>query len=154
MLLSYSDCGRPVLLSESTGLAATKKDAEVYIPPRRGLFRAPRSRLLQCVRHRGERAVQVAAQRLHGGNNHDGNARRDQAVLDRRRTRLILVETIEKLKHVALLMTRYVAVHAETSRGHCNPCKRRRDKFNYLVGRKSFFRLALSSRKQTRANFA
>ena len=53
--------------------------------------------LLQRVRHRGECAVQVAAKRLHGGNNHDGDSRRNQAVLDRRRTRLILAETIEKL---------------------------------------------------------
>jgi len=41
---------------------------------------------------------------------------------------------------VALLMKRSVAVvRAEISLAHCNPCKSRRDKFNYPVDRKSFF---------------
>jgi hypothetical protein len=56
-------------------------------------------RLLQLGRDVGELAVEGRANRVHGRNNHDRNASRDQAVFDCSRTGLVL-EKRENLGHL------------------------------------------------------
>src|SRR5262245_4337451 len=70
-----------------------------------GPLRTDARRLLagvaELVRHVRERVLQLAAQGIHGREDRDGNAGRDEAVFDRGGATLVTQETLEH-RHVAL----------------------------------------------------
>jgi len=57
---------------------------------------------LERAGNRGERRVQARTNALHGSDDHNGNARRDQAVFNSRRTGLVLEEPRYKILHNSL----------------------------------------------------
>lgn len=59
--------------------------------------------LLQCARNAAERCVQIGAEALNDGDDRDRDTGGDEAVLDGRRSRLVLEESNEKTWHGSVL---------------------------------------------------